>query len=243
MNAIAESRSFSTAPHSRWLDVHPALGISLMDHLFNRLDGAYPNRWRSAFANDQAIHNWAESWAETFEEVHLTPEEVKVGLKRCRTKFDWPPSVAEFVKACRPPVNYDAALYEACQQLRLRADGKDQWTNPAFFWAAVKVGEYDMLNTGHSQIIKRFSAALDEVLDGDVQPVPARVAALPAPGQTRAQPERVHEEVAKAKALHKENPGSKKWALAILKRAEGKDKPTIAVVDMARRALGMEVAA
>lgn len=238
MNAVTEPSRFSTAPQSRWLDPHPALGISLMDHLFNRLDGAYPNRWRAAFATDQAIANWRESWAESFEAVRLTPDEVKAGLNRCRAKLDWPPSIAEFIKACRPPVNYDAALYEACQQLRLRSEGKDEWTNPAFFWAAVKVGEYDMLNVSHGQLIKRFAAALDEVLESDVQPVPARAIALPAPGHTRAAPERVKAEVEKVRALQK-GVGNKDWAHRVLERAKGKDKPSITVVDMAKRALGL----
>lgn len=212
-----------------------------MDHLFNRLDGAYPNRWRASFPTDQAIANWRESWAETFDEAGLTPEEVKAGLKRCRTKHEWPPSVAEFVKACRPPVNYDAALYEATQQLRIRAEGKDKWSNPAFFWAAVKVGEYDMLNTGHGQLIKRFMMALDEVLEGEIQPVPARAIALPAPGKSTALPETVRREVEKVRALQKEQ-GNKEWAHRILERVKHGDKTlAYASVKMAKQALGMEV--
>lgn len=240
MNAITDHRHLSTAPESQWLKVHPALGISLMDHLFNRLDGAYPNRWRASFPSDQAIANWAESWAEAFEDERLTPDEVKTGLKVCRSKHEWPPSVAEFIKACRPQINVDAALYEACQQLRLRADGKDQWSNPAFFWAAVKVGEFDMLNLSHTQLIKRFSAALDEVLREPVHPVPPRVVALPAPGKTRAAPERVQAAVEEVKAMQKAV-GNKEWAHRILERIKSGEKLSIAVVDMAKRALGMPI--
>ena len=218
---------------SHWLEPHPSLGISLMDHLFNRLDGAYPNRWRSSFPNEHAIANWRESWAEAFEEEGLTPDDVKGALCACRKLYDWPPSIAEFVKACRPPVNYDAALYEATQQLRLRAEGKDQWSNPAFYWAAIKIGEFDMLNTGHAALIKRFSAALDEVLRGDVAPVPARAIALPAPGRGRASKEAVRQAVEKVKALN-HVPGNKEWAKRIL---EKKDKVSITVRDMALRAL------
>ena len=76
--------------------------ISLIDHLFNRLDGAYPGKWRQNFRNQQAIDNWAESWVEAFEEEGITPQDVKVGLRECRKRFGWPPSVAEFMQACRP---------------------------------------------------------------------------------------------------------------------------------------------
>lgn len=241
MNAITERTMLSTAPQSRWLDVHPALGISMMDHLFNRLDGAYPTRWRAAFPSQQAIDNWRESWAESFEEERLTPEDVKAGLKTCRKRYDWPPSIAEFVKACRPEINVDAALYEAAQQLRLRREGKDEWSDPAIYWAAVKVGEFDILNQPHSALVKRFSAALDEVLGQDQIPsVPARMVALAAPGKTTASPERVEAEMQKVRATQKPV-GNKDWAKAIIERAKKKDGGvTIAVLNMARTALGIQ---
>jgi hypothetical protein len=101
MNAPVPHQTLSTQPFSKWFEVHPGLGISMMDHLFNRLDGAYPHKWRSAFPNQQAIDNFCESWAEAFEEEGITPNDVKVGLKACRNTFDWPPSCAEFIKACK----------------------------------------------------------------------------------------------------------------------------------------------
>lgn len=99
----------STQPFSKWFEVHPGLGISMMDHLFNRLDGAYPHKWRSAFANQQAIDNFCESWAEAFEEEGITPDHIKNGLKACRSQFDWPPSCAEFIKACKTVEKKEAA--------------------------------------------------------------------------------------------------------------------------------------
>ncbi|MGA4125522.1 replication protein P [Ralstonia nicotianae] len=228
----------STWKQSQWLEPHPSLGISLMDHLFNRLDGAYPNRWRASFVNEQAIANWRESWSETFDEEGLTPDHIKAGLRACRARYDWPPSVAEFVKACRPPMNYDAALYEATQQLRLRAEGRDQWSNPAIYWAAIKVGEFDMLNLSHGILIKRFSAALDEVTRDEVHPVPPRAVALPAPGRGRANPEAVRQAVEKVHAIQ-QVPGNKDWAKVILDRVKRGEKVPIACHDMAKRALGV----
>jgi hypothetical protein len=171
----------STFKQSIWLEQHPKLGISLMDHLFNRFDGAYPNRWRAAFASEQAISNWRESWSEAFDEEGLTPQMISDGLKACRKSYDWPPSLTEFLKACKPQVNIDAAIYEAIEQMRKRQHGKDSWSNPAIYWAAVKVGEFDMISQSFSSIKPRFESALKKVLEGEVLPVPARVAALPAP--------------------------------------------------------------
>lgn len=162
----------------------------------------------------------------------LSKDELKFGVQTLMSR-PFPPTLPEFVSLCKPPLNYDAALYEATQQLRLRAEGKDQWSNPAFYWAAIKIGEFDMLNTGHAALIKRFSAALDEVLRGGVAPVPLRAVALPAPGRGRAAPEAVRQAVEKVKALN-HVPGNKEWAKRIL---EKKDKVTITVRDMALRAL------
>lgn len=101
LKIVAPQQTVSTQPFSKWFEVHPGLGISMMDHLYNRLDGAYPHKWRSAFQNQQVIDNWCESWAEAFEEEGITPNDIKAGLKACRNAFDWPPSCAEFIKSCK----------------------------------------------------------------------------------------------------------------------------------------------
>lgn len=200
-----------------------------VDDLFARMSGMYGSKfadlWRGV---DLTVVR--KMWGQ--ELAKLSKDELKFGVQTLMSR-PFPPTLPEFVSLCKPPVNYDAALYEATQQLRLRAEGKDQWSNPAFYWAAIKIGEFDMLNTGHAALIKRFSAALDEVLRGDVAPVPARAIALPAPGRRRASKEAVRQAVEKVKSLN-HVPGNKEWAKRIL---EKKDKVTITVRDMALRAL------
>lgn len=135
---MAQTETLSTSRLNAWLEPHPRLdGIAMIDHLFNKLDGLYPHRWRSAFANDQAIANWRETWADGFAEEGVTPEEIRRGLSQCRRRFDWPPSFAEFLSACRPPINPEAAYHEAVKQMRNRASGADAWSHPATlscFW-------------------------------------------------------------------------------------------------------------
>ncbi|WP_439891579.1 replication protein P [Ralstonia sp. 25C] len=200
MNAPANPAE-TMQPASRWLRPHPSLGISWMDHLYNRLDGAYPGVWRQRFQSEQAIANWRESWVEAFEEAGLSPDEVRTGLKFCRAHCDWPPSAAEFIKACRPEINVDAAMAEACLQLRLRAEGLDVWSHPAVYWAATRVGQFDMLNQSLDALRNRFAAALAEVMCGEVMPVPKHVPSLPAPGKAVANPERVAAEMAKVRCI------------------------------------------
>ncbi|MFM0662973.1 replication protein P [Paraburkholderia sediminicola] len=178
--------SSSTFKRSSWHEIHQSLGISLLDHLYNRLDGIYPTRWKAQFPNERAIENWREAWAEAFEEERIDTRMVSDALRMCRKTHDWPPSLAEFLKACKPIINVDAALHEAVNQMHARQLCKDQWSDPAIFWAAVKVGEFDLLSLPFAALKPRFEAALTNVREGEVLPVPARVPALQAPGKSES---------------------------------------------------------
>ncbi|WP_174936741.1 replication protein P [Burkholderia lata] len=238
MNAPTTTSMFK---QSIWLEQHPKLGISLMDHLFNRLDGTYPNRWRISFANEQAVANWRDSWSEAFDEECLTPQMVADGLKACRKSYDWPPSLTEFLKACKPRINVDAAIYEAIEQMRKRQHGKDTWSNPAIYWAAVKVGEFDMVSQTFSQIKPRFESALKVVLEGTVLPVPVRVPALSAPGaaiSTREYGAQRLQELG-ASAAFKRSPGGANigWALSIVEEEKKTGKVPFNKLSIARQAI------
>lgn len=177
----------STLHLGEWINPHPKLdGMALIDHLFNSLDGLYPHRWRSAFANQHAIANWRQAWAEGFAEESMTMAEIKRGIAECRRLFDWPPSFAEFVKACRPALDYERAFIEAIEQMSMRETGGDEWITPAVYWAAVKLGG-DLCAFPYAAIKGRWKAALDDAIDGIrtgklPAAVPPRREALPSPG-------------------------------------------------------------
>lgn len=176
----------STSRLSAWIEPHPRLGgLSLIDHLFNRLDGLYPHKFRSALGGERSVENWREAWADGFAEEGVTMAEIKRGLAACRKKFAWPPSFAEFLAACRPPVDFEAAFYDAVRQLRARETGRDRWTSPCVYWAAVAVGGFDMRNSSWEKIKTRWTAALQAEIDkGEWPDVPEYAPALPAPGKS-----------------------------------------------------------
>lgn len=182
-----QTTTSSTSPPSVWLDPHPKLdGLALIDHLFNRLDGMYPHKWRSAFASDQAVANWRTAWSEALSDEGVTIEEVRAGLKACRRQ-DWPPSFAEFFKACRPPIDYQSALIEAVEQMARRESGRDRWSHPAIYWAAVKIGAYDMSRKTLKELDAEWRKAFgDQMAVGQWPEIPERFPALPAPGQTHS---------------------------------------------------------
>lgn len=195
----------STAPQSVWLEKHPRLGVSLMDHLWNRMDGTYPNRWRAAFANEQAIENWREAWADAFSDERITPDEVRSAIAVCRKTYDWPPSLPEFLKACRPPMDYEYAFYAAVDQMRLREMGRDTWPSPAIFWAAVSLGG-DLLARPYQGLQTRWKKALDdatEAVRSGAKPatVPPRLVALPSPGKTVPSREKIEANIARLRAM------------------------------------------
>lgn len=184
--------------------------LSMMDRLFNRLDGSYPHKFRSAFANAQAIQNWREAWAEAFDEEGLTLAEVKVGIVTCRKLYDWPPSLPEFLKACRPSMDVERAFFEAVEQMHRRESGKDAWSSTALYWAAVSLGA-DLRNYPYQSISKRWSAALEmaakKIKSGELpNEVPARLEALPAPGRQSVSAEQAKDNLARMKSMLQGSP-------------------------------------
>ncbi|WP_430229882.1 replication protein P [Nitrosomonas communis] len=134
-----------------------------MDHLFNKLDTFYPSKWRDQFRSHDELVNWKESWAEEFENEQITFDEIKVAIEYCKKKYiEWPPTFPQFLKACRPSLDYETAFYEAVSQMQLRSEGKDEWSNPAIFHAAARIG-MDMSNP-YAYIKTRWKTELDKAI-------------------------------------------------------------------------------
>jgi len=181
MNKITTTSTSNASPWNRQI---PSLGISLMDHLFNKLAGAYQSTWKASFTSDQAVKNWRETWSEAFEEEGIAPDDIKNGLRNIRKMYvDWTPNLHQFLKACRPPIDPDAALEEALCQMPKRPMAEDKWSHPAIFWAAVKIGEFDLLSRSVKDLQPRFTRALKAVLDDPdgIKAVPKPAPRLPAP--------------------------------------------------------------
>lgn len=246
MNAPLTSTNLAN-PFSKWFDAHPALdGKSLMERLFDRLDGAYPHKWRSNFPNAQAIDNWMTSWAEAFEEEGVTPADIKAGLKACRSQYEWPPSCAEFIKACRPSVSPTVAYYEAIKGLSERQKGEmGTWSHPAIYWAAVQV-QYELMGQTYSQAKALWERTLQEQMAKKEWPdIPNPLIALPPPGKTHVDLEEATKRIAELHAegvIKKPNDNDQKlWAKKIMKRLEDGDKTLSSIqIQFAKRALSVK---
>ena len=108
-----------------------------IDRLFERLSAFYGNKFLDLWRNLDA-QSVRRAWAE--ELAGFTPDELKRGLAACRAR-EWPPTLPEFMGLCRPSRDAKAEWAEACEQMRVRLQGKgaDRWSRPEVYWAAIAI--------------------------------------------------------------------------------------------------------
>lgn len=237
----------TTRPYSKWFDPHPRLGISMIDHLYNRLDGAYPHWWSANFSSQQAIDNWAESWVEAFEDEGITPEDVAVGLRTCRVRYQKPPSCAEFIQACKPSADPVPAYHEAVEGIQARRKGElGAWSHPAIYWAAMLLAR-DLMTQSYGQVKDRWAATLKaQLARNEWADIPPPAPALPAPGQANLSKEDAARMLRELDALgvnKAAKPGEfdhLRWARRIMQRVDAGDKSLHAVqIANAKEVLGL----
>jgi len=152
--------------------------VRIVTRLLEFMLGAYGSRfsdqWRGV---DAAIMRgvWERAIAD------YSREEVTAGVNRCKA-MKFPPTLPEFLMLCRPPVNYEAAHAEAVEQMSARDRGRDDWSRPAIYWAAARMGN-EIKALPYSAIKYRWQRALDAATRdcerGVLGDVPPRVLALP----------------------------------------------------------------
>lgn len=183
-----EISTFSeNAQNSPWLRLHPLLGVTPIQFIFNALDGAYPAQFRKSFALEGeagviAYQNWESAMVSQLEFHKIRISELQAGLMRIpqlHPKFC--PTPGEFILACRPAVEYEKAFYEAQQGIAARDAGREfDYSSPAVFWAATDMN-YEMRTTSKFASVEvRWKAVLDARLrQADLPAVPPVAPALP----------------------------------------------------------------
>jgi hypothetical protein len=182
-----------------------------MDHLFNRLDGAYQNRWRAAFSGENAIANWRETWAESFDDERIKPADIATAIKAVTRKYDWPPSLAEFLKLCRPAPEYELLHRDAVKAMRT-----GEWDSPLLYWATQKTGGFEMRSEPYKRTEKIWKSAIDDLMASGILPdIPPQREPLPAPGQQSISREDAAKRIAELGAVVGIT-SSKAWAKRII---------------------------
>lgn len=122
----------------------------------------------------------------------MTKDEFLRGVKAL-DRQEYPPTLPQFIKLCRPDIDANVAYFEAVKGMRERSRGeKGTWSHPAIFWAAASM-TFDLLNASYQQIEKRWKAELAKQLEKSAwAEIPEAHKALPA-----AEADRISKEEAK----------------------------------------------
>lgn len=154
------------------------LPTTWVERIFERMSSYYGARFADAWRGidpDAMKRCWADELGE------YTGEEIARGVQALKTR-EWPPTLPEFLKLCRHSTDPRADWAEACEQMRIRLDGRgvDSWSRPQVYWAAVAIGWYDLNSLAWDGIKTRWMNALEKA---KTDPVPEYLAQLPSPGQ------------------------------------------------------------
>lgn len=214
----------------------PALPDEWAERLFQRLENFYGAKWVDSLggiSRERVKQAWAEELAE------YSGIEIKRGLDACKSR-QWPPTLPEFLMACRPVLDAKTEWAEACEQMRIRLEGngQDRWTRPQVYWAAVSIGAFDLNNTSWDQISARWKAA---VATAKTDPIPEYRAALPAPGRhsvTREEAKDRMAEIRDAVAAVGTTKAGTKWAFALMEREANGESITHVAAQSWREVLG-----
>lgn len=200
--------------------------ISWVEKLFERMQALYGNKFVDMW-RDTNIDLVKQLWSE--EMGKLSSDDLKRGYAALMAR-DWPPSLPEFVKMCKPSVDPTVAYYEAVNGMQARERGeKGQWSHPAIFWAAVQISAFDLKNQSYSQLKTRWEKTLQDQMDkGEWAAVPEPMLALPEPGKSVMSAEHAAKMVQELQATDTikkaaDKTDHKLWAKRILKRAEEKN--------------------
>lgn len=138
----------------------PALPESWVEKMFHKMLLDYGKKFTDQWAGadlDELIAHWARELAS------YTGPEIKRGLAAMETR-DWPPTLPEFKKMCRAPLDLMGAYYEALAGLEARGKGEaGTWSHPAVYWAAMQ-HRADLMAQTHAQVKTRWEAALQAQL-------------------------------------------------------------------------------
>ena len=196
---------------------------SWVDALFLKMLNFYGSKFKLMWGESDLAHVkliWQQELSK------LTKEEIARGANDLINQ-EYCPTLPQFIRLCKPTINFQAAYYEALTGVYARKKGEiGIWSNPAIYWAMVKVGAFDIENMTYQQISGRWENALQGELDkGAWGDIPKPSIALPAP-DTQATKAIADQYLAGTKVMKKEDSkvDHKLWAKRILERIAANDK-------------------
>jgi hypothetical protein len=215
---------------------------SWIEKLFHRMLLSYGKKFTDQWGGadgDELIAHWG------LELAGYTGAEIKRGLDALANK-EWPPTLPEFKKLCRSPLDPVKAYYEAVAGIAARAAGEyGKWSHPAVYWTAMPMS-FDLGNMSVSQMKPRWESALDaQMAIGEWAEIPQPMLALVAPGKSVPNPAQAAQLLRKLRdevvSPRSDGRDPKRWAERILERAARGDKELLAIqIQFASEAVGIK---
>lgn len=139
--------------------------------LFVYMESLYGARFQDMWGSVSDKGVMIKVWAQAL--IGLRRDEVARGRDALAAR-EWPPTLPEFIKLCRPGLSPLVAYNEALEGMIKRDQGEDfRWSHPAIFWAASKLA-YDLRHQTWGAIEKNWSAVLaTEYAKGQWATIPA----------------------------------------------------------------------
>jgi len=212
-----------------------------IERLFEKMVALYGNKFLDMWGKAD-LKTVKALWSQ--ELCKLSRDEIVRGANALMTQ-EWPPTLPQFIKLCRPSIDTVAAYYEAVNGVVAREHGNiGEWSHPAIFWASVKVGAFDLKHQSYSQVKARWDAALnDELQKGNWTAIPEPMIALPAP-EAKVSKAVAEKYIAETQIIKKESSrvDHKEWAKKIMQRHhDGDELITGLQVSFAKEALSNDM--
>lgn len=139
------------------------LPLAWIDKIWERLFSFYGKKFTDFWggADQKQIASIKRIWAEDLS--GYSAEEIKTGLDKCKEN-DYPPTMPQFLKMCRPLINYEASFAEAVKQLHLRKEALDNWSAPAIYYAAITM-HHELSNCSYASVKDRWRNAIDTAVE------------------------------------------------------------------------------
>lgn len=160
------SGSGSSTP---WNNNRQLATISQVGILFKVFARRFSHKWEKT-NNDAKARS---VWLEDLRCNGVTDEMINTGIMKS-SALDWPPSVGEFIKLCKPS-DEDLGIPGADEAYKAAATGN--WRlHPIVWHAAQKVGTYELRNHAEANVRPRFlveySRLVQEARSGEVFHMP-----------------------------------------------------------------------
>jgi hypothetical protein len=224
MNAMTHPNSSTSTPLQAWVE-------KLLQYMLACYGKRFTDQWCMVEQRDIV-----EVWAEELE--GLSHAELKAG-KEALAACAWPPTLPEFKRLCKPPVDPMKAYYEAVAGVQSRVNGEmGEWSHPAIYWAAMPLA-VELREQTYSQVKARWEAALSaQLAKGAWDEIRKPQLHLAAPGKSTTGTEKARTAIREAAGQVMHRFASTDWAPKLLARHEAGEQLTPTQILFARQALG-----